>query len=78
MILSEKTLRNFSFNTNPEFLNLVGLFFDLGDGRKEELAIATRISFPFVSLYDAIEGRSTARTAASEVPKVSLIFIYCV
>jgi hypothetical protein len=51
---------------NPSILS--GSFLIWAMGEKRNWQIATRISFPFVSLYDAIEGRSTARTAASEVP----------
>ncbi len=53
----------------PESLNLVGLFFDLGEGRNEELADGNPYLLSILVVYDAVEGGSTARTAAEEVAK---------
>ena len=53
----------------PESLNLVGLFFDLGEGRNEELADGNPYLLSISVVYDAIEGGSAARTAAEEVAK---------
>ena len=53
----------------PESLNLVGLFFDLGGGRNGELADGNPYLLSISVVYDAIEGGSTARKAAEKVAK---------
>ncbi|MHB1565036.1 MAG: hypothetical protein ACYCXP_13310 [Leptospirillum sp.] len=53
----------------PESRNLVGLFFDLGEGRNEELATGNPYLLSISVVYDAIEGGSTARKAAEKVAK---------
>ncbi|MHB8368336.1 MAG: hypothetical protein ACYDBP_01445 [Leptospirales bacterium] len=53
----------------PESRNLVGLFFDLCEGRNEELATGNPYLLSISVVYDAIEGGSTARKAAEKVAK---------
>ena len=53
----------------PESRNLVGLFFDLGEGRNEELATGNPYLLSISVVYAAIEGGSTARKAAEKVAK---------
>ena len=50
-----------------ESRNLVGLFFDLGEGRNNELVAGDPYLLSILVVYDAIEGGSTVRKAAEKV-----------
>jgi len=51
----------------PKSLNLVGLFFDLGEGRNGELTDGEPYLLSIAVVYDAVEGGPIARAAAERV-----------
>ncbi|MHB1287119.1 MAG: hypothetical protein ACYCYP_11300 [Leptospirales bacterium] len=58
-----------------ESRNLIGIFFDLDEGRNNELREETPYLLSILVVYDAIEGGSTARMAAEKVA-VDLINLF--